>query len=100
MKTIILASAFISALASSAFANEICGTLGSHAERPQCDSGFACPMIVTLQYDLVDSNQTRYNIQTTDSNVLLNMGALNGTKVCVEGTEDSGTILADSIVAQ
>jgi hypothetical protein len=100
MKTIILASVFISALASSACADQICGTLGSHAERPHCDNGMACPMIVTLQYDLIGPNEARYNIQTTDSDVLLSLGALNGAKVCVEGTQDSGTILADSVVAQ
>jgi hypothetical protein len=104
MKSIILASVFISASLSAtvgvASADQVCGTLGSHAERPHCGAGMACPMIVTLQYDLTSETGIKYNLETTDPEVLLGLGSLNGNKVCVDGTEESGAIVANSVSAE
>jgi hypothetical protein len=104
MKTIIFtalsATAMISALSGSAFAGEICGTLGTHVVAPQCAPDAMCPMFMRLQYDLTTTDGTRYNLDTSSVEVLDNFGQLRGNNVCVEGKDAKDSIEVTTVTAQ
>jgi hypothetical protein len=100
MKTFILATILISAFSSGAFAEEICGTLGSYDVGPNCQAGEACPMFVRLQFDLLTAQGYRYDLGASSMSMLNSFSQFKGTNVCVTGTEEQSTLEVTQITAQ
>jgi hypothetical protein len=101
MKKIILASALIAAsFANLAFAGEVCGTLGSYSVAPHCPAGQACPMFVRLQYEIVTSEGTHVDLETSSTPVFDRFEQFNGNKVCVTGSNDTDSFEVTEITIQ
>jgi hypothetical protein len=99
MKKIILASILASAMSTVAFADQFCGTIGTHYVGPHCIAGGACPDFVRLQFDLVTADGQRYDI-TSSTGALDDIANLKGQEVCVSGDYANGTINIDAILSQ
>jgi len=70
MKKLIITLAILT-LSNAAFAEKVCGVLGSHTVRPVCVPGRACPHWIRLQYDIsVPPENDRMDVHTSSSKVL------------------------------
>jgi len=100
MKKIILASILASAMSTVAFADQFCGTIGTHYVGPHCIAGGACPDFVMLKYDLVTADGQQYDLEGSNADVLANLDSLKGQEVCVSGEYADNSITVNAILSQ
>jgi hypothetical protein len=99
MKKMIALSMALMAISSISFADEICGTLGSHVVGLQCETGQMCLMMLRLQYDLTTANGSHFDLMTSSAATFENFGAMKGSDVCVQGSTSENGFEVTSVSA-
>jgi hypothetical protein len=87
-KTMFIACLLVTFVAGSSYADQVCGLLQSHEERPVCNTGELCPAFMTIVYTVTPTDGTPVTVDAPDFSTLESLEAMDGTNVCVNGTAD------------
>lgn len=87
MKKVILVFWLMLTMVTTAFAGEVCGTVGRQAVGPHCTPGQMCPMYLMLVYNITANNGEVTRLQFGNPDVLTQVFDRVEKTVCVQGEE-------------